>query len=100
MRRVLIFMVLGLMSLSGCADIPNFDTTKFTPSGFAGFRILIPIEPLLQSAAFDALSTEAQTTLLVGQVARLRARAAALRRPVIDQRTRRILAAALRRHLR
>ena len=99
MARAFIFMVFGLPALVACAQFPDLDVTsgEFGPN--TRFPTLIPIDPLLLSAANQTKDAEEQTRVFAARVAQLRARARAMQRPIIDQRTRRSLAAALDRHI-
>ena len=99
MQRVLIFAIFGLPALAACSDFPDLDLALADFGQVAGFPVLIPIDPLLLTAANDAVDTEAQARIFAARVSQLRARARALQRPVIDRRTRRLMAAALQRHL-
>ena len=99
MARAFIFIVFGLPALLACTQFPDLDVTltEFGPN--TGFPTLIPIDPLLLSAANDTKDTEEQNRIFAARVALLRARARAMQRPIIDQRTRRSLAAALNQHI-
>jgi hypothetical protein len=76
--------------LSACADLPPADPAV----GKAPPPALLPLDRLL--AGVDAGSGRSPETALADRAARLRARAALMRGPVLDPATRARLAAAIR----
>lgn len=85
-----VVFLLVLISLAGCTQFPGIDEMSATRSGPA--PTLVPIDTLL--AAADA-PTPARATDLAERAARLKARAALMRGPVLDPATRARLAAAM-----
>ena len=76
-------LFLSLMLLAGCADAPSLDGRISAP-----YPQLQPLAPLLAQAALPGRITPASTVQMDGSTAGLRARAAALRGPVVDAATR------------
>ena len=82
--RVLILCLL----LGGCADAPSLDGRISAAAAAAPYPTLQPLVPLLARAAAPGRITPQTTSAAQGEAAGLRARAAALRGPVIDAATR------------
>lgn len=83
--------------LAGCSDFPQLDDVISSSARSADYPALLPIDQLL-GGANDTQITDANLANLKGRVAGLQARAARLRRPVIDARTRAKMRAAINRH--
>jgi len=84
---------------AGCAPLPDFGAAGGRgglPPPAGGYPQILPIEALLAQADGMVLDAGLAATV-VARAAGLRARAAALRRPVIDSATRARMAAAARR---
>ena len=89
------------LTLAGCADAPSLDGRISAAAAAAPYPTLQPLAPLLVQAAQPGRITPQTTAELDGGAAGLRARAAALRGPVVDAATRaRMRAAAARAALR
>jgi hypothetical protein len=86
-RNLLIACTMALV-LSGCADVPDLDGRISAQAAAAPYPTLQPLAPLLAQAAAPARVTPATTAAVDGDAAALRARAAALRGPVVDADTR------------
>lgn len=99
-RFVTVLALLGALGLSACADFPDFDGTITEQARRAPFPDLMPIEEILAgTGAGDRTTAEAAARSMVWRAERLRARQAAIERAVIiDNRTRRRMAAAVARH--
>ncbi|MFZ3584062.1 hypothetical protein ACOI1H_18115 [Loktanella sp. DJP18] len=82
--RLLILCLL----LAGCADAPSLDGRISAAAAAAPYPTLQPLAPLLARAATPGQITAASTARMDGDTAGLRARAAALRGPVVDAATR------------
>lgn len=84
-----------LALLAGCARFPEVD--RFPPAtGGAAAPALLPLDDLLsQAAVASAGGTQAAGEALAARAARLKARAALMRGPVLDPATRARLAAAI-----
>ncbi|WP_089904779.1 hypothetical protein [Loktanella fryxellensis] len=74
--------------LSGCAEVPDLDGRISAAAAAAPYPTLQPLAPMLVQAAAPARVTPATTAAVDGDAAALRARAAALRGPVVDADTR------------
>lgn len=85
MRITPVMLILGL-ALSACAAFPELDRAVPAEATRGPFPTLVPISTILNGPA--PVATEAAAAALSGRVAALRARAARLRRPVIDRTTR------------
>jgi hypothetical protein len=81
-------LFLSLMLLAGCADAPSLDGRISAAAAAAPYPQLQPLAPLLAQAALPGRITPASTVQMDGNTAGLRARAAALRGPVVDAATR------------
>lgn len=80
-------LILCLM-LAGCADAPSLDGCISAAAAAAPYPTLEPLAPLLARAALPGRITPVSTIQMDGSAAALRARAAALRGPVVDAATR------------
>jgi hypothetical protein len=78
---------LALLALAGCATFPALDGTVPSHLEHAGYPRLVPVEPLLARAEAIEISDETEAGV-AARVAALRARAARLRRTIVDQPTR------------
>lgn len=77
------------LALAGCTQFPELDGVVAPDVANADFPALLPLEPLLASAAPVVADPVATTTNLQSRVSALRARATALqRRAVLDAGTR------------
>ena len=81
-------LVLMCLLLAGCADAPSLDGRISAAAAAAPYPTLQPLAPLLARAARPGRIDTASTLRMDGGVAALRARAAALRGPVVDASTR------------
>jgi hypothetical protein len=72
--------------VTACAEFPEVDAALSRGDPQAGYPDLLPLEALL--SADDPRISETDDRALLGRAAALRARANALRRPVIDRQTR------------
>lgn len=88
------FIFAFLLSVAACTDFPDLDDTVSAGARAADFPTLAPIDSLLGNQPPPRL-TETDVEALSSRIARLRARAAELRRPVIDRATRARLQRAL-----
>lgn len=95
--RCLPALVLTAALLAGCNDFPQLDDAISTTARNADYPTLLPIDQVI-SGANDVQITEKTVSALMGRIAALRGRAARLRRPVIDTRTRARMRAAINRH--
>ena len=85
------------LALAGCAEAPSLDGRISAAAAAAPYPVLQPLAPLLAQAAQPGRITPQTPRQLEGGAAALRARAAALRGPVVDAATRaRMQAAAAR----
>lgn len=82
--------------LAGCGARPDFGPDDGAAAR-AGYPAILPLGPLLAQAGGGVITPDF-TAAIEARGAALRARAAALRRPVIDAATRARMAAALARH--
>ena len=85
------------LTLAGCADAPSLDGRISAAAAAAPYPTLQPLAPLLARAAQPGRIDAASTRRMDGDVAGLRARAAALRGPVVDAATRARMRAAVAR---
>ncbi len=91
-------LLLTALPLMGCADFPDLDAAIAQRGIVPGFPELIPIDAVLLATEIDSLNAAEQTRILTARVSQLKVRAAALRRPVVDPKTSRKMAAVLQRH--
>lgn len=97
LRLSVIFICVAIFS--GCTTFPDLDDAVSARAKRADYPSLQPIDALF--ARFDTNGSrdiEAETQSLTARVASLKARAAQLRRPVINSGDRRRMAAAVKRH--
>lgn len=90
------FTLVAVLALGACTQFPELDDTISPELERADFPALVPVEPLLATAAagrVDPVQTEAA---LLGRLSRLRARAARLRGSVLSGRERQRLSEGLR----
>lgn len=88
MRLIPITALTCCALLAGCADIPDLDD-RLTPAAKAApYPALVPVEPLLAETEQARQIDEDTAPDLQSRVASLRARAARLRRGVVDRGTR------------
>ena len=88
MKTVSIIAVLATSGLLvACSNFPDLDGTVSPGLDKADFPRLVPVEPLL-AASEDVQITDQTTAQIAARVARLKARAARLRRTVVDRGTR------------
>jgi len=78
--------IIPIAMLSACTEFPEVDTALAKGDPKAEFPALLPFEQLL--SADDPRLTETDDEALLARAADLKARADALRRPVIDEQTR------------
>ena len=90
-------LVLMCFLLAGCADAPSLDGRISAAAASAPYPVLQPLAPLLERAAQPGRITPQTPRQLEGGAAALRARAAALRGPVVDAATRARMQAAVAR---
>ncbi|MBU2357509.1 MAG: hypothetical protein KKB02_01030 [Alphaproteobacteria bacterium] len=81
-------LALVLIALCGCATPPALDDRISAAAAAAPYPTLQPLAPLLTQAAQPPRITAQTTSATQGDAAGLRARAAALRGPVVDAATR------------
>lgn len=89
MRAVLTALTVSAaaVALSGCADFPELEGTVPAALEQADYPKLVPIEPLLAGADEVQITPDTRSGL-AARAAALRARAAHLRRTVVDGGTR------------
>ena len=83
-------IIAGLLvagTVAACGDFPDLDGSVPPHLENAGFPRLVPVEPLL-AAAGEVQITDETTAAIEARVARLKARAARLKRGVVDHGTR------------
>ncbi len=97
MLRIIPALALSAALLAGCSDFPELDDAVSPTARKAGFPNLLPIDQLIAGAQ-EVQITEETVTTLQARIARLNARAARLRGPVIDAATRARMRAAIARH--
>ena len=98
MSRALTCLCSLLIVLTACARFPDLDGAISDRARNAEFPQFMAMDLLLGTAFAGAESAQAEGASLAARAARLRIRAAAMRRPVVDRRTRARMAAALKRH--
>lgn len=92
-RRTL--FTVTLLGLAACGDIPQITSAQVDAARAAPYPDLVPLDTLLQNAQTRVPQiTSASITSMNSRIASLRARAAGLRRPVIDPATRAEMRAA------
>ncbi len=85
----------GLAALAACGTLPDLGARE-DPPGARDYPAILPLGPLLAQAEGGVIAPDL-TASLEARGAALRARAAALKRPVIERATRARLTAALAR---
>jgi len=95
--RIAVIFTISATLLAGCSDFPQLDSAISPAARNAEYPSLVPISQIISGAA-DVQITEQTVSTLKGRISRLNARAARLRRPVIDNATRARLRAAMNRH--
>lgn len=91
------FMILGLTGLCACAQAPQIDGAFGAVDRDAPFPDLIPLAQLTAGTGTPARITPETNAALANRIAALRARAARLRGPVVDNATRAKMNAAIAR---
>jgi outer membrane murein-binding lipoprotein Lpp len=97
MLRIFPALALSAALLAGCSDFPELDNAVSPTARKAGYPSLLPIDQLIAGAK-EVQITEETISTLQSRIARLNARAARLRGPVIDAATRARMRAAIARH--
>jgi len=97
MHRLAAAFALTAITLAGCSNFPELDAAITPTARQAGYPSLMPLDQLIAGAE-QVQITEQTLTTLQGRVNGLNARAARLRRPVIDSATRARMQAAMARH--
>ena len=98
MSRALTCLCSLLIVLTACGRFPDLDSEITDRARYAEFPLFMPMDLLLGTAFAGAEIAQAEGASLAARAARLRIRAAAMRRPVVDRRTRARMVAALKRH--
>lgn len=78
-------------ALSGCAQFPEVEAALSPEAERAAYPALLPIDDILARSAEGGIAGPDLAAALEIRAARLRARAAALRAPVIDAATLRLM---------
>lgn len=73
-----------LLALAACSDFPVFDATIDAAARAAPYPTLTPLDPVLAAADAPSAITPTSVAQTDSAIADLRARAAALRRPVLS----------------
>lgn len=97
MARIYKYFGIMAFALTACADFPELDGAVSERARNADFPQLVALDGILNDAN-DFQIDQSTILSLKSRIARLRARAARLQKPVIDQKTRAKLAAAVARH--
>lgn len=97
MLRMLPALAIFAALLAGCSDFPELDNAVSPTARKAGYPDLLPIDQLIVGAQ-EVQITEETVSTLRSRIARLNARAARLRGPVIDAATRARMRTAIARH--
>ncbi len=90
-------LILCLFALGGCATPPSLDDRISDAARAAPYPVLQPLALLLAQAAQPGQITAPSVAAMDNSTAGLRARAAALRGPVVDAATRQRMAAGIAR---
>jgi hypothetical protein len=96
--RVLIVFVFLTGLLASCISVPELDAAISDDARFNAYPKLIQLDGMLAVATEGKEASLAASKNLVARAKNLKRRAKRLRKPVVDRRTRRRMAAALRRH--
>jgi len=91
-------LLAACLACFGCAQFPELDAAVSASANDAGFPTLVPLDTLLARADAPMADAVAVAGNLAARTAALRARAARLKRPVVDPQTRARMDAAVRRH--
>jgi hypothetical protein len=75
---------LALLALTGCTQFPALDRTITPAMEAADYPELVPLDPLLAGIRDSAVDPVEMETALSGRLARLRAKAARLRGPILS----------------
>jgi hypothetical protein len=97
MSRALACLCFLLIVLTACGRFPDLDGAISERARQAQYPRLVPLDALLGAAFANVQDAQGEGARLVARAARLRVRAAAMRHPVVDRRTRARMAAALKR---
>lgn len=97
MLRFTALFTLTATLLVGCSDFPELDAAISPTARQAGYPSLVPMGQIITGAQ-EVQITPQSVASLQGRVGGLQARAANLRRPVIDSASRARLRAAIARH--
>jgi len=97
MLRLSIVFTLTVALFAGCSDFPKLDGVISPAARKADYPKLLPIDQIIAGAQ-DGQITEESISTLNNRIGSLRARAARLRRPVINAPTHTRLQAAIDRH--
>ena len=97
MSRLIFTLGFLAFAVSACTDFPELDAAVSERAKRADYPTLVAIDGIL-SGANEYQITPATIGDLQSRIARLRARAARLKRPVIDRASRSKLNAAIARH--
>lgn len=81
-------LILPLFLLGACTQFPALDDSVPDAAARAEYPDLVPLDPLLSSLADAPTKNTEIESNLQSRVAALRARAARLRRPIVDPATR------------
>ena len=99
MARLVHLVLVTVPLLLGCSDFPDLDAAISEQGRLSAYPRLQPINQELFTRFTGEPDSEAEIAWLSARAAGLRRRARALtRRPIVDDRTRRRMAAALERH--
>lgn len=93
--RLPLFLAFGL--LTGCTSFPELDSAVGAQAGHGNAPRIVPIEPLLAQGRQDH-TPPALVPEMEARVARLKARARALSRPILRPQERNRLRRAVTRH--
>jgi len=96
--RTCLLLALTVTIAFGCTRFPALDARISAQARAADFPRLLPMTQLMAGVS-EAQIVDATSADLAARMARLRARAARLRGPVIDPASRARLMAAIRRHI-
>lgn len=91
-------LLLLSFSLAGCTPFPDLGAAVSASAKSAPYPRLAPIDGLLDRANAPGPDVAAIRSGLAGRVGALRARAAGLKRPIVEPAVRARMNAALRRH--
>ncbi|MEZ5714129.1 MAG: hypothetical protein R3D85_02475 [Paracoccaceae bacterium] len=86
MKRA-VLPILAALTATACAEVPALDGTVPPALERADYPMLVPVEPILAAAGEVQIQPETEAGIRA-RVARLKARAARLRGPIVDGGTR------------